>query len=189
MLPMVSTVEEFRRGRTLLEREIAFLARMGRAAPTSVELGAMLEVPSLLWQLEEIARVADFLSVGSNDLMQYLYAADRDNKRVSGRFDPLSPAFLRALRRVAEVGERGLAPVALCGEIGGRPLEAMTLIALGFRDLSMSATSIGPIKAMVLSLPLEPVRAEVEALLESRGDGDSLREPLREIAERHDVRL
>jgi phosphotransferase system enzyme I (PtsP) len=189
MLPMVSTVEEFRRGRALLEREIAFLSRLGRVAPTSVQLGAMLEVPSLLWQLDEIAEVADFLSVGSNDLMQYLYAADRDNKRVSGRFDPLSPAFLRALRRVAEVGEKGLAPVALCGEIGGRPLEAMTLIALGFRDLSMSATSIGPIKAMILSLPLQPVRAEVEALLESRGDGDSLREPLREIAERHDVRL
>ena len=189
MLPMISTVDEFRRGRTLLEREIAFLLRLGRVAPVSVELGAMLEVPSLLWQLEEIAHVADFLSVGSNDLMQYLYAADRDNKRVSGRFDTLSPAFLRALRRVAEVGEKGLTPVALCGEIGGRPLEAMTLIALGFRDLSMSATSIGPIKAMILSLPLQPVRAEVVALLEQRGDGDSLREPLREIAERYDVRL
>jgi len=189
MLPMVSTVEEFRRGRALLEREIAFMTRLGRVAPTSVELGAMLEVPSLLWQLEEIAHVADFLSVGSNDLMQYLYAADRDNKRVSNRFDALSPAFLRALKRVAEVGERGLAPVALCGEIGGRPLEAMTLIALGFRDLSMSATSIGPIKAMILSLPLAPVRADVEALLEQRGDWDSLRESLREIAERHDVRL
>jgi phosphotransferase system enzyme I (PtsP) len=189
MLPMVSTVEEFRRGRRLLEREIAFMSRLGRAPPVSVDLGAMLEVPSLLWQLEEIAQVADFLSVGSNDLMQYLYAADRDNKRVSGRFDPLSPAFLRALRRVAEIGEKGLAPVALCGEIGGRSLEAMTLIALGFRDLSMSATSIGPVKAMILSLPLEPVRAAVMGLLEQRGDSDSLREPLREIAERHDVRL
>ena len=189
MLPMISTVEEFRRGRRLLERETAFLAQMGRAAPVSVQLGAMLEVPSLLWQLEEIAGVADFLSVGSNDLMQYLYAADRDNKRVAGRFDTLSPAFLRALRRIAEVGERGLAPVALCGEIGGRPLEAMTLIALGFRDLSMSATAIGPIKAMILSLPLAPVRADVLALMEKSGDSDSLREPLREIAERHDVRL
>ena len=189
MLPMVSTVDEYRRGRALLDRERAFLAQLGRAPPASVELGAMLEVPSLLWQLEEIASVADFLSVGSNDLMQYLFAADRDNKRVSGRFDTLAPAFLRALRRIAETGERGLAPVALCGEIGGRPLEAMTLIALGFRDLSMSATSIGPIKAMVLSLPLAPVRAEVEALIAERGDCDSLREPLREIAERHGVRL
>jgi phosphotransferase system enzyme I (PtsP) len=121
--------------------------------------------------------------------MQYLYAVDRDNKRVSGRFDTLSPAFLRVMRRIAEIGERGLTPVALCGEIGGRPLEAMTLIALGFRNLSMSATSLGPIRAMVLSMPLDAVRPEVEALLVERGDAGSLREPLREIAERHGVRL
>ena len=189
MLPMVSTVDEYRRGRALFERELAFLKRHGRTPPASVELGVMVEVPALLWQLEEIARAADFLSVGSNDLMQYLYAVDRDNKRVSERFDTLSPAFLRVMRQIAGVGERGLAPVALCGEIGGRPLEAMTLLALGFRHLSMSATSLGPIKAMVLSLPLQPVRAEVEALMAARGDADSLREPLREIADRHGVRL
>jgi phosphotransferase system enzyme I (PtsP) len=189
MLPMVSNVEEYRQGRALLDRELAFLHRLGRTPPASVALGAMLEVPSLLWQLEEIAAVTDFLSVGSNDLMQYLFAADRDNKRVADRFDVLSPAFLRALRRVAEIGEAGLTPVALCGEIGGRPLEAMTLIALGFRDLSMSATSIGPIKAMILSLPLQPVRDEVMALVDRRDGRDSLREPLRELAERHGVRL
>jgi phosphotransferase system enzyme I (PtsP) len=189
MLPMVSAVEEYRRGRALLDRELAFLAQMGRTPPASIELGVMLEVPSLLWQLEEIASAADFLSVGSNDLMQYLYAADRDNKRVSDRFDTLAPAFLRVLRQIAAVGERGLAPVALCGEIGGRPLEAMTLIALGFRHLSMSAVSLGPIKAMVLSLPLAAVRPEVEALLAGAGDATSLREPLREIADRHGVRL
>ncbi len=189
MLPMISTVDEFRRGRELLERELAFLAQLGRVAPASIALGAMLEVPSLLWQLDEIAAEADFISVGSNDLMQYLFAVDRDNKRVADRFDTLSPAFLRALRRIAEVGERGLAPVALCGEIGGRPLEAMTLIALGFRDLSMSATAIGPIKAMILSLPLNEVRGEIEALIAERGDRGSLREPLREIAERRGVRL
>ena len=189
MLPMVSTVDEYRRGRAMFERELAFLKQLGRTPPASMELGVMVEVPALLWQLEEIAQAADFLSVGSNDLMQYLYAVDRDNKRVADRFDTLSPAFLRVLRRIAEIGERGLAPVALCGEIGGRPLEAMTLIALGFRHLSMSATSLGPIKAMVLSLPLEAVRAEVEALMAAQGDAASLREPLREIADRHGVRL
>ena len=189
MLPMVSTVDEYRRARALFDRELKFLTKLGRTPPASVELGVMLEVPSLLWQLEEIASAADFLSVGSNDLMQYLYAVDRDNKRVAGRFDTLSPAFLRVMRRIAEIGERGLTPVALCGEIGGRPLEAMTLIALGFRNLSMSATSLGPIRAMVLSLPLDAVRTEVETLLASHGDADSLREPLREIAERHGVRL
>ena len=189
MLPMVATVEEYRRGRALLDIELKFLVRLGRTPPLSIQLGAMLEVPSLLWQLEELAAVVDFISVGSNDLMQYLFAADRDNKRVANRFDTLSPAFLRALRRIAEVGEKGLAPVALCGEIGGRPLEAMTLMALGFRDLSMSATAIGPIKAMTLSLPLAPVRAEIEALLCDAGAAGSLRAPLLEIAERHGVRL
>ena len=112
----------------------------------------MVEVPSLLWQIDEIAARADFLSVGSNDLMQYLYAADRDNKRVAGRFDTLSTGFLRALKTIADAGARHGTPVTLCGEIGGRPLEAMALIALGYRDFSMSATAIGPIKAMVLSL-------------------------------------
>ena len=96
---------------------------------------------------------------------------------------------MRALRSIAEIGEQGLTKVALCGEIGGRPLEAMTLIALGFRDLSMSATAIGPIKAMVLSLPLAPVKAEVMALIENESALPSLRERLREIAERHGVRL
>jgi phosphotransferase system enzyme I (PtsP) len=186
MLPMVATVDEFRRGRALFERELAFLAQMGREPPTSAELGAMVEAPSLLWQLDEIAAHADFLSVGSNDLLQYFFAADRNNKRVADRFDTLSPAFLRALKRIAEIETK---PVAVCGEMGGRPLEAMTLIALGFRHLSMSATAIGPIKAMILSLPLEGVRADLANLIESCGDCATLREPLREIAERHGVRL
>ena len=122
--------------------------------------------------------------------MQYLYAADRDNKRVSERFDTLSAGFLRALRSIAEVGERTGAPVALCGEIGGRPLEAMTLIALGFRNLSMSATSIGPIKAMTLSMNVGEIRKALDGLLgEGAGEFASLREPLREIAEKWGVRL
>ena len=190
MLPMVSAVAEFTAGRELLDREIAFLGRIGRQPPRSVQLGVMIEVPSLLWQLDEIARRADFLSVGSNDLMQYLYAADRDNKRVSSRFDTLSAGFLRALRSIAEVGERTGVPVALCGEIGGRPLEAMALIALGFRNLSMSATAIGPIKAMTLAMNATEARQTLDDLLADGGaDAASLREPLRALAERQGVRL
>jgi phosphotransferase system enzyme I (PtsP) len=189
MLPMVSTVAEFIEGRRWLDREIAFARRCGREPPRSIALGVMVEVPSLLWQLEELARHADFLSVGSNDLMQYLYAADRDNKRVASRFDSLSVGFLRALRKVAEIGENGKTDVALCGEIGGRPLEAMALIGLGFRHLSMSATAIGPLKAMVLSMDAGAVRAELDAMLATRGDEANLREPLRALAERLAVRL
>jgi phosphotransferase system, enzyme I, PtsP len=189
MLPMVSTVAEFAAGRELLDRELAFAQHCGREAPHRIELGVMIEVPSLLWQLDEIATHADFLSVGSNDLLQYLFAADRDNKRVSERFDPLSASFLRALKSIAEVGLRSGKPVALCGEIGGRPLEAMALIALGYRHLSMSATAIGPLKAMVLSLNAGAVRKELEAMLVSGGDQASLREPLQALAQRLAVRL
>lgn len=189
MLPMVSTVAEFRAGRDLLDREIAFASRLGRTLPSKIAFGVMVEVPALLWQLDELARHVDFLSVGSNDLMQYLFAADRDNKRVSNRFDALSAGFLRALRQIADAGERHRIPVALCGEIGGRPLEAMALIALGFRNLSMSAASIGPVKAMTISLNVAAVRSELERMLVEQGDSASLREPLRALAEKLAVRL
>ncbi len=159
MVPMVSTVEEYKTARALFDRELALSASHGHEPPRSVKLGVMVEVPSLLWQLDEMAASADFLSVGSNDLMQYLYAVDRDNQRVADRFDPLSVGFLRALRAIAQAGARAGTPVTLCGEIGGRPLEAMALMAIGYRDLSMSATSIGPVKAMMLTLTSARSRA------------------------------
>ena len=135
MLPMVSSVDEFVAVRALLERELIFSDRCGRPRPRELHVGVMVEVPALLWQLDEIAARADFLSVGSNDLQQYLYAADRDNKRVSSRFDTLSAGFLRALKAIADAGRRHGKSVTLCGEIGGRTLEAMTLVALGYRGL------------------------------------------------------
>jgi phosphotransferase system enzyme I (PtsP) len=186
---MVSSVGEFLAARALLERELAFSDRCGRARPADLEIGVMVEVPSLLWQLDEIASRVDFLSVGSNDLLQYLFAADRDNKRVGNRFDALSASFLRALKAIVDAGRRHGKPVTLCGEIGGRTLEAMTLVALGYRGLSMSAASIGPVKAMVLSLDAGAAAREVEALIAASGHAASLREPLRAIAERLGVRL
>jgi phosphotransferase system enzyme I (PtsP) len=189
MLPMVSSVHEFDAARVLLEREQAFSARRGREPPSEVQLGVMVEVPALLWQLDEITTRVDFLSVGSNDLQQYLFAADRDNKRVADRFDCLSAGFLRALQAISEAGRRHGKPVTLCGEIGGRPLEAMTLVALGYRGLSMSAAAIGPVKAMVLSLDAGAAAREVEALLSGCGDAASLREPLRAVADKLGVRL
>jgi len=189
MLPMVSSVDEFSAARALLDRELAFADRCGRPRPRDIKLGVMVEVPSLLWQLDEIAERADFLSVGSNDLMQYLYAADRDNRRVADRFDTLSAGFLRALSAIAQAGARAGKPVTLCGEIGGRTLEAMTLIAIGYRGLSMSATAIGPVKAMVLSLDAGAAAQEAEALLAGSGDAASLRGPLTALAERLGVRL
>jgi len=189
MVPMVSTVGEFVAARELLAKEVEFGARRGREPPSDIQFGVMVEVPALLWQIDEIAREADFLSVGSNDLMQYIFAADRDNKRVANRFDALSPAFLRALKSIAQAGARHGVPVTLCGEMGGRPLEAMALIALGYRHFSMAATAIGPMKAMVLSLDAGAAAREVEAMLSPCEETESLRERLVELADRLAVRL
>jgi phosphotransferase system enzyme I (PtsP) len=189
MIPMISTVGEFVAARNLLEMELAFADRLGREPPRDVKFGVMVEVPALLWQIDEIAAEADFLSVGSNDLMQYLYAADRDNKRVSARFDPLSPGFLRALKTIVDAGARHGKRVTLCGEMGGRPLETMALIALGYRHFSMAATAIGPMKAMILSLEVDAVTRDVAAMLAETDRRDSLREPLQALVERLAVRL
>jgi len=189
MIPMVSTVAEFLAARTLLDKEIAFMKRCGREPPRDIKLGAMVEVPSLLWEIEEIAVAADFLSVGSNDLMQYVFAADRVNKRVAGRFDELSPSFLRALKSIADAGALHNTPVTLCGEMGGRPLSAMALIALGFRNFSMAATAIGPVKATVVSLDAGAAARALQALLTDPDRHDSLRAPLQALAERLAVRL
>ena len=189
MVPMVSTVAEFIAARELLDMEIAFAERCGRELPRSVAFGAMVEVPSLLWQIDEIAGVADFLSVGSNDLMQYLFAADRGNKRVASRFDALSPGFLRALKTIADAAARHGTPLTLCGEIGGRPLEAMALIALGYRHLSMAATAIGPVKAMALSLDAGKAKHELDALAGERRSSRYVARSAQALAERLSVRL
>ena len=175
MFPMVATCDEFVRAKTLVEREKVYLSRHGYPLPAELKVGAMLEVPSLLFQLKEICAVADFLSIGSNDLMQFLFAVDRENRRVADRFDPLSGAMLRALQRVVEKAEGTDCGLTVCGEIGGRPLEAMALIGLGFRSLSMSPTSIGPVKAMLLALDAGRVGALIREELERGGGGDTLR--------------
>jgi phosphotransferase system, enzyme I, PtsP len=189
MAPMVSTVDEYRVARSMFDHELNWSLSHGHEPPRAASLGVMVEVPSLLWQLDEISAAADFLSVGSNDLMQYLYAADRDNRRVANRFDPLSVGFLRALRSIAQAGERHGTPVTLCGEMGGQTLEAMALMAIGYRELSMSPTSIGPVKAMTLSLNIGEAEREVEAMLAKGREDATLREPLERLAKRLQVRL
>ena len=189
MAPMVSTVDEYRVARSMFDHELNWSLSRGYEPPRTTSLGVMVEVPSLLWQLDEIAAAADFLSVGSNDLMQYLYAADRDNRRVANRFDPLSVGFLRALRSIAQAGQRHGTPVTLCGEMGGQTLEAMALMAIGYRELSMSPTSIGPVQAMTLSLNIGEAEREVEGMLAKGREDASLRKPLERLAERLQVRL
>jgi phosphotransferase system enzyme I (PtsP) len=182
MFPMVATIDEFERARAIVSREHAHLERHHYRTPSSIRLGVMVEVPSLLFAIDEIAAAADFLSVGSNDLMQFLFAADRENPQMTDRFDSLNPTFLKALKTVADAGARAGIPVSLCGELGGRPLEAMTLIALGYRELSMSPLSVGPVKAMVVGLDVAGARAHIQSLLERHPAATSLREEIASFA-------
>ncbi len=189
MFPMVAQAAEFDEAKALVMREVEHLTRHDHPLPTDIKLGAMVEVPALLWQLDEITERVDFLSVGSNDLMQYLFAADRDNKRVSGRFDTLSPPMLRALRSIAAVGAARGKPVTLCGEMAGQPISAMALIGLGYRGLSMAPSSIGPVKAMLLALDCGALTRFLADLLAATDGRTSLRGPLEDFAARHAIPL
>jgi phosphotransferase system, enzyme I, PtsP len=152
MFPMVAMVEEFDKAKALVEIELTHLRRHGHPLPERVEIGTMVEVPALLFQLDELLTRVDFLSVGSNDLMQFLYAADRGNTRVSERFDPLSAPVLRALKDIADRARKHGKPVALCGELASQPIGALALAILGYRSLSLSPSAVGPVKALLLDL-------------------------------------
>ncbi len=183
MLPMVTELDEVRRARHLITRELAHLKRHGHGAPDKLLLGVVVEVPAMLWQLEELFGVADFVSVGSNDLLQFMTASDRGNVRVANRFDSLSRPFLRALRGLLRAGNRAGVPVTLCGEMAGNPLSAMALVGLGFRGLSMSAAAIGPVKAMTLALDANKLAAGLNRQLDTGDGGADLREWLRRFAD------
>ncbi|MDX8461264.1 phosphoenolpyruvate--protein phosphotransferase [Mesorhizobium humile] len=159
MLPMVTELSEIAQAREIIDREVRHLSRFAHHLPTSLKLGAMLEVPSLLFQLDELMKAVDFVSVGSNDLFQFVMAVDRGNTQLADRFDNLSTPFLRVLKTIADAGTRNHTPVTLCGELAGKPISAMALIGLGFRSISMSPASIGPVKAMLTELPLQELKA------------------------------
>jgi phosphotransferase system enzyme I (PtsP) len=187
LLPMVTAVGEVDMARALVDRELDLLRRRGLSDPTRVLLGVMIEVPSLLYELDALLPRVDFVSVGSNDLLQYFFAADRNNTRVSARYDSLAAAPLRALRAIAEAAKHHARPLSLCGEMAGRPLEAMALIGLGYRSISMAPASIGPVKSMILSLDAAALQAWLEDALRS-GEG-SLRAQLKRYAEDHGVEI
>lgn len=187
MLPMVSMASEVDQARAIIERERDWLKARGSSGPTSFRLGAMVEVPAILYDLEGLMRRVDFVSVGSNDLMQFLFAADRGNPRVGGRYDVLSVPGLRALQTVVAAGNKLRVPVTLCGEIAGRPLEGMALLGLGFRSLSMSPASIGPAKAMIRSVDASRIAARLDEMM-TRGNMD-IRAGLKKLAEVDGVEL
>jgi phosphotransferase system enzyme I (PtsP) len=189
MFPMIATVEEFDEAKGLVERELTHLRRHGHKLPERVDIGTMLEVPSLLYQLDELLARVDFLSVGSNDLMQFFYAADRSNARVADRFDPLSAPVLRAFRDIAVKGKVHGKPVTLCGELASKPIGALALVALGYRSLSLSPSAVGPVKAMLLELNAGKAAALVGKLLESPAGSVSIREQLKAFAADHGLQI
>ncbi|MFT4182634.1 MAG: phosphoenolpyruvate--protein phosphotransferase [Rhizobium sp.] len=189
MVPMVTEVSEIAAVRELLQKEVQHLSRFGHALPRKLQFGAMLEVPALLWQLDELMAAVDFVSVGSNDLFQFSMAVDRGNARVSDRFDPLGRPFLRILRDIVRAGERNKTPVTLCGELAGKTISAMALLGLGFRSVSMSPASIGPVKAMLLGLDLQALSKVMEEALDDTHPTASMREILAGFAESHNIPL
>jgi phosphotransferase system enzyme I (PtsP) len=167
MFPLVASVDEFRAARALVDQEVAWAHRRGRPEPARLDVGAMIEAPSVIWHLDALLPMTDFVSVGTNDLMQYLFAADRGNPRVSERYDFLSPPALRALEMIQKACAETGTPVSVCGEMAGRPLEAFALVALGFEALSMPPAGIGPVKQMVLSCDRTAARRGVQSLIRS----------------------
>jgi len=178
MLPMVTEVSELRIVRELLQKEIQRQSKIGEQLPRKLQFGAMLEVPALLWQLDELMDEVDFVSVGSNDLFQFSMAVDRGNARVADRFDVLGRPFLRILRDIVRAGDRNETSVTLCGEMASKPLSAMALLGIGYRSVSMSPTAVGPVKAMLLALDIDKLSAMLHAALDDKRSQTSLREML-----------
>jgi phosphotransferase system enzyme I (PtsP) len=189
MFPMIAAVREFDEAKELVERELTYLRRHNHRLPERVEIGTMVEVPSLLYQLDELLDRVDFLSVGSNDLAQFLFAADRGNPRVSTRFDELSIPMLRALHDIAQRGEAHGKPVTLCGEMASKTVGALALIALGYRKLSLVPSAVGPVKAMALELDVGKAQTLVKTLIAHRNGGGSIREKLNAFAETEGIPL
>jgi phosphotransferase system enzyme I (PtsP) len=164
LLPMVSNVDEFNRARALVDRETERARLLAQDRPRQVLVGAMLEVPSLAFMLPQLMRSADFVSIGSNDLLSFAFAVDRTNARVSRRYDPLNPAALTLMRLIVNSSAEAHGELSLCGEMAGRPLDAMALLGIGLRTLSMHPANIGPIKLMIRSMDLSEVTPFVHKL-------------------------
>ena len=185
--PMIAEIAELEQARGILDIELARAAKEGRILPAVIKTGVMLEVPALLWQLPALCERIDFLSIGTNDLVEFLFACDRGNPRLADRYDPLSMPMLALFREVIARTRDARVPLSMCGEMAGNPIEAMALIALGFRTLSMVATAIGPVKTMIRSLDATAVAGYLDEIA-GRPD-HSLRPRLEAYARDHKIAL
>ncbi len=185
MFPMIAQVAELEAARRLLDLEVTYLRERGSPLPDDIRVGVMLEVPALALQMPTLLPRVDFVSIGTNDLVQFLFAADRGNPRLEGRYDPLSPPILTFIAQISEACRAADVPVTVCGEMAGDPLAAMALIGVGIRELSMSAANIGPVKSMVLNLDVDAMNGYLNTLLTS--SVPSIRSRLKSFAYDHGI--
>ena len=183
MFPFVAQAEEYRAARNEVNKTLERERILGHALPDSLEIGAMLETPSLAFAPQKFFDEVDFISIGGNDLKQFFFAADRENERVRKRYDSLNVSFLTFIDQIVERCATSSTPLSFCGEDAGRPIEAACLAAMGLRTLSMRPASIGPVKSLLMRINLGDLR---KVIFESRHRGDqSVREAvmryLREI--------
>lgn len=186
LFPMVAQPSEFAAAQEVLRQELAYAERHGRAVPAAVRTGFMLETPAIAFSPDACLDLADFVSLGANDLMQYFFAADRQNPRVSERYDVVSASSLALFKSIQAASERHGKPINICGEIAGRPLEACVLAALGFRSLSMAPGSIAPVKQALAGCDLNKLAGWLDAAIEQgdRPGQASMRERLLDAGEK-----
>ena len=187
MFPMISNLNEFEEAKETLMIELEKEKRRGREVPKKVNVGLMIEVPALIFQLDAILEKADFISIGTNDLAQFLFACDRGNPRLTERYDVLSSPFLKMMGEIVEKANKHGVYCSVCGEMAGNPIEAMALIGLGFRNLSMSGSSFGRVKSMVRSANAGDLSDYIHTILKSQKK--SLRPQLISYAYDHDIEI
>lgn len=162
MFPFIAQYDEFRAAKAEVDKALARERKQGRPLPSDLQVGAMLETPSLGYAPDAFFKEVDFLSVGGNDLKQFFFAADRENERVRKRYDTLNPAFLQFLQSIVARCDAHGTPISFCGEDAGRPVEALVFAAIGFRSLSMRPASIGPVKHLLRRVDLGEVSAIID---------------------------
>ncbi|GAA3869175.1 phosphoenolpyruvate--protein phosphotransferase [Celeribacter arenosi] len=167
MFPFVAQFDEYRQAREIFYEVLDNEARLGHTLPESLEVGAMLETPSLAFAPDKFFEMTDFISIGGNDLKQFFFAADRENERVRKRYDTLNYSFLSFIRQIVQRCDAFETPVSFCGEDAGRPLEAIALAAMGVRTLSMRPASIGPIKSVLRRIDLDEIAAVIDEAAQS----------------------
>ena len=185
MFPMITTLEELREAKKLFMLELEREKLRGGIIPKNIKIGTMIEVPSLLFQIEHLVKEVDFISIGTNDLAQFFFATDRGNPIIWDKYDSLSPVFLKALKKISDTCKKENIPCSICGEMASRSLEAFALIGIGFTTLSMNPSSLGPVKGVVRTMNQEETAKFIDIHLNN--SETSLRTLLKAYATDHGV--